>query len=165
MFKQFDEGKNILKKKLTKTNIVDFYINHSSPLIYKYNEKANSVVFGKNIPGLILFREETDEKTKALDDIMRTVSERVKPKIQVVVSDIKNDLEVKFAEYIGVKKEELPAIFIADTRKDFKKYKYTGSIVVDSFTSDLTAENIIRNFLNTLNQHLFQKNKKDQFIT
>ena len=47
---------------------------------------------------------------------------------KVVLTDIKEGMDARLAEYIGVKDSYLPTVRIADTRGDLKKYNMEGDI-------------------------------------
>lgn len=132
LFKSFDELRNDMTDPINKKNIMDFANAHSSPLVMKFDDKAAQLIFGKNVPGLILYRDEKAENVKELEEVIRKVAEQVKGKLQVCVTDIKEGLQSRLAEYIGVKKEDLPTVRIADTKQDLKKYNFEGKIEVDA---------------------------------
>lgn len=132
LFKKFDEKRNDLKGEITKEKINEFIKSHSTPLVMKFDDKCAQVIFGKNQPGLFLYRDKNSEKSKEYEEIMRKVAEKVKGKLQVVVSDIKEGLESRLADYVGVKSEDLPSVRIADTRVDLKKYIMQGEITVEN---------------------------------
>lgn len=135
LFKQFDEGKNVLTENFTKENIEKFITAHSSPLVMKFDDKAAQLIFGKNKPAIILYRDKNSEKTPEYDAIMKEVAPELNGKLQAVVTGIKDGFEQRLAEYIGVKDADLPTVRIADTSKDLKKYNMEGEI---------TKENILK---------------------
>ena len=132
LFKQFDELRNDFTGEFSKKAIIDFTYAHSSPLLMKFDDKAARLMFGKNVPGIILYRDDNDKNKKELEEVMRKVAEKVKPKLQVAVTDIKEGLAARLAEYIGIKKEDLPTVRIADTSVDLKKYNLEGKITVEN---------------------------------
>lgn len=133
LFKKFDEGRNDLTENITEEKINEFINAHSSPLVMKFDDKAAQLIFGKNQPALVLYRDKNSEKTAELDKIMTEYAPEITGKLQVVITDIKEGLESRLAEYIGVKAEDLPTVRIHDTRVDLKKYNLVG---------DITKENI-----------------------
>lgn len=132
LFKKFDEGRNDLTENITEEKINEFINAHSSPLIMKFDDKAAQLIFGKNQPALVLYRDKNSEKTAELDKIMTEYAPEVVGKLQVVITDIKEGLESRLAEYIGVKEEDLPTVRIHDTRVDLKKYNLVGDITKES---------------------------------
>ena len=67
LFKKFDEGRNDLTE-VTEAKITEFINAHSTPLIMKFDDKCAQVIFGKNQPGLFLYRDKNSEKTAELDN-------------------------------------------------------------------------------------------------
>ncbi|MCQ2815781.1 MAG: thioredoxin domain-containing protein [archaeon] len=132
LYKQFDELKNVMTEKISKKSLVDFANAHSTPLVMKFDDKAAQLMFGKNVPGIILYRDEKAANAKDLDEIMRKAAEKIKGKLQVSTTDIKEGLQARLAEYIGVKAADLPTVRIADTKVDLKKYNMEGEITVDN---------------------------------
>ena len=59
---------------------------------------------------------------------MEVIAEKVGTKLKVVMTEIKEGMGMRVAEYIGVKKENLPSVRIIDTRKDIKTYIMEGDI-------------------------------------
>ena len=63
---------------------------------------------------------------------MTEISEKIKNKIVVVMTDIKEGIASRLAEYCGIKEKDLPVLTILDTRNEFKKYKLKGEISYDN---------------------------------
>ena len=126
LFKNFDE-----KNELTdiKEKAIDEFIDkYSSPKIMKFDEKAAQIIFGKSLLAIMLYASEKSEKLGEYEKLMISVSEKLKGKLKVVPTDIKEGMAARLAEYIGIKENELPPVRIADTRNDFKKYNMEGEI-------------------------------------
>jgi len=135
LFKKFDEGKNTLTQEFTEESLGDFIRAHSSPLVMKFDEKSAQVIFGKNVPGIFLYRDKNSENSAALDEMMTRVAQNVQGKIQVVITGITDGLETRLAEYIGITAADLPTVRIHDTRNDLKKYNMEGSITEENVMS------------------------------
>ena len=127
LFKNFDEKRNDLTEGLTEKNIEDFIAQHSSPKVMVFNDKAAQLIFGKNVPGIILYADPNSEKFQSYRDLMAKVAEKTKG-IQVIVTGIKGGMAERLAEFIGIKDSDLPSVRIADTTVDFKKYNMEGEI-------------------------------------
>ena len=154
LFKKFDEGRNDFTQELTDLGLEEFIKANSSPLVMKFDEKCAQLIFGKATPGIFLYRDNNSENTAELDKIMSTVAGKVKGKLQVITTDIKEGLEVRLAEYIGITSEDLPTVRIHDTRVDLKKYSMEGAI---------TEENIMR-FVEDWEQGKLRPHLKSQEI-
>jgi protein disulfide-isomerase A1 len=135
LFKKFDEGRNDFKDAITEDALKSFITANSSPLTMKFDEKCAQLVFGKATPGLFFYRDNNAEKTAEQDAILSSVAKKVKGKIQVVITDIKEGLETRLAEYVGVTAADLPSVRIHDTRVDLKKFNMEG---------DITEENVLK---------------------
>ena len=61
-------------------------------------------------------------------NIMVEVSEKINRKLAVIITDIKEGIAVRLADYVGIKEKDLPLVSILDTRKDFKKYNMDDEI-------------------------------------
>jgi protein disulfide-isomerase A1 len=135
IFKKFDEGRNDLAKGYNLSAFKDFIDNKTVPTIMKFDEKCAQHVFGKSNPGLFLYYDKNSENAAALEAILKEVAEKVKGHIQVISTGIKEGLETRLAEYIGVTQADLPTVRIADTKTELKKYTMSG---------DVTSENILK---------------------
>ncbi len=134
LFKNFDEGKRELIEVKEKA-IDDFIDKYSSPKVMKFDEKAAQIIFGKSLPAIMLYASEKSDKWGDYEKLMRSVSDKLKGKLKVVLTDIKEGMAARLAEYIGVKDKDLPSVRIADTRQDLKKYNMDG---------DINEENILK---------------------
>jgi len=94
----------------------------------KFDEKCAQHIFGKNQPAIFLYRDKNSEQTERLDSLFSTLAKKLKGKIQFVITDIKEGLETRLAEYIGITAKDLPTVRIADSRNDLLKYNMQGEI-------------------------------------
>ena len=129
LYKKFDEKKNEYTGTITDKNIEDFVNKFGSPKVMKFDEKTAQIIFGKGLPAIILYASEKSEKNSEYKDLLKSVSEKIEGKLKVVLTDIKEGMAERLAEFIGIKEEDLPSVRIADTRNnDFKKYNMQGEI-------------------------------------
>jgi len=139
LFKKFDEGRNDYTAEVTEEALNAFISAHSSPLVMKFDEKSAQLIFGKATPGLFLYRDSNSEQTAEFDKLLTNIARNLKGKLQVVLTDVKEGLETRLAEYIGITAKDLPSVRIHDTRTDLKKYTMTGDITeenINKFVSD-----------------------------
>ena len=127
IYKEYEEQIE-LTEDLNANHIKDFITRRSGPKIMKFNEQASQLIFGENQPGLFLYVDPNYKHYNSLKKIFQKIADQVKDKIQVVITGVKEGLETKLAEYIGVSENELPCVKIADTRNDIKKYNMEGEI-------------------------------------
>lgn len=135
IFKKFDEGRNDLSSVFTAETLKAFIDGNSTPTVMKFDEKCAQHIFGKASPAIFLYRDKNSESTPALDSLFTSIAKINKGKIQFVITDIKEGLETRLAEYIGVTSADLPSVRIADTRQDLLKYNMAGEITNTSITN------------------------------
>jgi len=133
LFKKFDEGRNDLLQ-FDEASLKSFVLANSSPLVMSFDEKCAQLIFGKSVAGLFLYRDRNSEKASEQEAVLKSVAAKLRGKIQVVITDIKEGLETRLAEYIGITAADLPSVRIHDTRSDLKKYTMEG---------DITEENVL----------------------
>jgi protein disulfide-isomerase A1 len=134
LFKKFDEGRSNFVGELTETAVKSFIDVNSRPLAMKFNDKTAQLIFANNTPALILYRSEKAENTPELDRILKNVANKFKGKLQIVTTDIKQGLELRLADFIGVYSIDLPTIRLADTRTELKKYNFQGEMTEEHIT-------------------------------
>ena len=127
LFKNFDEGKRELTE-IKEKAIDEFIDKFSAPKVMKFDEKAAQIIFGKALPAIMLYASEKSEKWGEYEKLMKSVSDKLNGKLKVVLTDIKEGMAARLAEYIGIKESDLPSVRIADTRADLKKYNMEGEI-------------------------------------
>jgi protein disulfide-isomerase A1 len=135
IFKKFDEGRNDLTEAFTNEKLKTFLDGNTTPTVMKFDEKCAQHIFGKSQPAIFLYRDKNSENTEKLDQLFTAIAKKVKGKIQAVITDIKEGLETRLAEYIGVTSKDLPTVRIADTRNDLLKFNMQGEI---------TEENVLK---------------------
>ena len=126
IFKKFDEKRNDLET-VKEKELNDFLEKYSQKRVGTFDDKTTERVFGKNQPALVYFGEKGDKWNEA-EKIMEKIADKVGGKLKVVMSEIKEGMAKRIAEYIGIKNENLPSVRILYTRRDIKKYIMEGSI-------------------------------------
>ena len=131
LFKHFDEKKVELKN-FNKKKIIDFIQENALPKVMLFNDRSAQYIFQKKHPALILFEEKDSEDWNYYGNIMAQISDKIKGKIVIVMTDISEGISSRLADYVGIKEKDLPLVSILDTRKDFKKYIMKGDINYDN---------------------------------
>ena len=131
LFKHFDEKKNELKKIDIET-INEFVKKYALPKVMVFNDKSVQFIFQKKNPAIVLYADNKSSYWNKYGNIMIEISEKINRKLAVVLTDIKEGISVKLAEYVGIKEKDLPLVSILDTRKDFKKYIMNKDINVQN---------------------------------
>ena len=126
LFKKFDEKRNDLEK-VKEKELNDFVSQYSLKKVGSFDDKTTELVFGKNKPAIVYFGKKGDKWNDA-EKVLEKVADKVGPEIKCVMTEIESGMGKRIAEYIGLKKEELPSVRILDTRKDMKKYIMSGEI-------------------------------------
>lgn len=131
LFKHYDEKKNELKN-ISIENINEFVKKYALPKVMVFNDKSVQFIFQKKNPALILYADNKSMNWNKYGNIMHEVSEKINRKLVVILTDIKEGIAVRLADYVGIKEKDLPLVSILDTRKEFKKYNMDGAINVEN---------------------------------
>ena len=126
LFKKFDEKRNDLEN-VKEKELNEFLEKYSQKRVGSFDDKTTEKVFGKNKPAIVYFGEKGDKWNEA-EKLMEKIFEKAGSKLKVVMSEIDSGMGKRIAEYIGLKKEDLPAVWILDTRSEMKKYIMQGPI-------------------------------------
>ena len=127
LFKKFDEKRNDLEK-VTQKGLDEFVDKYSQRRVSSFDDKTIQSVFAKNAPAIVYFGEKGDKWNEA-EKVLESVAEKISGKLRIVMTEIKEGMAQRVAEYVGVKQEDLPTLRILDTRKDLKKYIMEGEVV------------------------------------
>lgn len=136
LFKKFDEGRNDLTS-FDEDSLKNFVKSESTPLIMPFDKNIGNLIFGENIGGIFLYRDQFKEGSEKLDAIFKSAARKLKGKIQAVITDIDNDEEQELAKWVGVNIVDLPLVRIHAPKEHYTKYIMTG---------DITEENILAFF-------------------
>jgi protein disulfide-isomerase A1 len=150
LFKQFDEGKSVFSEEWSNEALESFIKANSNPSFFVFDDSTIEPIFGEKNPALFLFRDNNAEKTPELDKIFKELSSGdLKGKILFSLSDVKEGIQKRLADFVGVTDQDLPSVFIVNPQAELQKYKLEG---------DITAENIEKLFNNwkagALKRHL-----------
>jgi len=103
------------------------------PKVMMFNDKAVQYIFQKKNPAVILYADKKSVNWNKYGNIMIEISEKLNRKLAVVITDIKEGISSRLAEYVGIKENDLPLVSILDTRKDdLKKYNMDNEISVEN---------------------------------
>ena len=121
IYKDFDEKRNEISG-FKEKDLSEFVRIKSQKRVSTFDDKTTQIVFGENQPAITYFGEKGekwDEAEKLLEKLADKIMEK---KLKVTMTEIKDGMGKRIAEYIGVKKADLPSIRILDTRGQLKKY-------------------------------------------
>lgn len=134
LFKNFDEGRNILTNYSSLEEIYEFIETSATKLVSSFDESTAEFIFGRSNSAVFLYWDE--EKHESLKNVLDQVAPKFREKkIYFVTSGIQEELEQKLAEYVGVKQEHLPVVKIHQVKNnDVLKYTLLKPITVDNLT-------------------------------
>ena len=131
LYKHFDEKKNELKN-INIESINEFVKKYALPKVMIFNDRSVQFIFQKKNPALVLYADNKSVNWNKYGNILIEVSEKINRKLSVILTDIKEGIAVRLAEYVGIKERDLPLVSILDTRNDFKKYNMDEEINVEN---------------------------------
>ena len=153
LYKHFDEKKLELRN-FNKKKILDFIYQNALPKVMVFNDKSAQYIFQKKHPALVLFCNNETQNWNHYGNIMTQVGEKIKGKIVLVMTDIKEGIASRLADYVGIGRKDLPLISLLDTRKDFKKYNMNKN-------KEINSENII-NFIKDWEDNKLKRTLKSE---
>lgn len=135
LYKQYDNLRDVYDGNLqNETQIKKFIKEKSQRIVMEFNQEAAEVVFGGGHDAVILFRN--SKKHKALDSILKEVAPNIKDKVKIVTCDLKSSMNIEFAQFLGVSKEDLPMVKLVSVKEDYvRKYTLRGEITSDNLMS------------------------------
>ena len=121
LYKKFDEKRNEISG-FKEKELSQFVTMKSQKRVSTFDDKTTQIVFGDNQPTITYFGEKGDKWNEAEKLLEKIADKAMEKKLKVTMTEIKEGMGKRIAEYIGVKKEDLPSIRILDTRRELKKY-------------------------------------------
>ena len=121
LYKKFDEKRNELSG-FKEKDLSDFVAVKSQKRVSTFDDKTTQIVFGDNQPTICYFGEKGEKWDEAEKLLEKIADKAIEKKLKVTMTEIKEGMGKRIADYIGVKKADLPSIRIIDTRKEMKKY-------------------------------------------
>ena len=121
LYKDFDEKRDEISG-FNEKDLSDFVEIKSQKRVSTFDDKTTDIVFGKNQPTICYFGEKGDKWDEAEKLLEKIAPKALEKKLKVTMTEIKDGMGKRIAEYIGVKKADIPSIRIIDTRREIKKY-------------------------------------------
>ena len=87
-------------KKFVDENLIDH--------VSTFNERAATLIFGRHVPALFFYRIKGSEFEKKIDEIVSSVAEELKGKIQIIITDVQEGIEQKLGENFNITVNDLP---------------------------------------------------------
>ena len=122
LFKNFDERRNEISN-FNEQTLNEFIEIKTQKRVSNFDDKTTNLIFGKSHPTITYFGYKGKQWDLAEILMEKIVDKAMEKNLKVTMSEIKEGMGKKIAEFIGLKKSELPSIRIIDTRgKEVKKY-------------------------------------------
>ena len=152
LYKNFDERRNEISNFDEKT-LNDFIQLKTQKRVSDLDDKMVKIIFGKNQPTIIYFGEKGKQLKEAEKLMEKIAGYALEKNLKVTMTDFNEGIGKRIAEFIGLKKYELPTIIIIDTReKEMKKY---------IMEKEINEENIIQ-FISGWEKGILKRHLKTQ---
>jgi hypothetical protein len=96
----------------------------------KFNEELVNEIFMKQKTAIILFRNEYENKTMYLEQVIPMLAQQEKD-LTWIVTDLSGKHELKLAKLMSVNFDTLPTLRILDFSTGFKRYELGGTLSTD----------------------------------
>lgn len=136
LFRKFDESPLAFSGTLSSGAVVSWMQDSSVPTLIDFSEDYIEPIFGQRKPAIILFRNQEDANSD-FSKVFAEAANKLKGKIIFVVSGIKDGIQHRLADFIGVDDTQVPTLRILHPGENMKKFTYAGStksITVDDVT-------------------------------
>jgi protein disulfide-isomerase A1 len=146
LFKNFDELRNDFDGELTENAFENFTDVYAIPIAGRFTERSIDVIFDKNRVGLFYVRSDDSAKDVEYDEVLKRIGPAYRNQFVFVISDIKDELEDRLAEYFGITEKDLPHLRIVNVINEEEIKNYT-------FDKDLNQDNLekfLQDFLNNI---------------
>ncbi len=138
-FRNFETAENVYSGAADKEALQAFVKPLMVPTVFEFGEDEIEAIFGQQQNTLFLFRSAEKDKDAKFMATFEEAAKANKGKILFAYSDIKDGIQQRLAEFMGLTEEQLP-IMRAITPADMKKYQS------ETKPADLTVE-IITQFV------------------
>ena len=138
LFKQFDEGQNVLSGSLTDNEMIEFIKLHKYPLVPEFDQPTAQRIFGENKNAILLFKS-NDQQNGQNEEAFRALGTELKGRLIFSIVDVESPLGTRVADYLGVTKNDVPTVRIVQPEGELHKYLLEGEITSESlrkFTDD-----------------------------
>jgi protein disulfide-isomerase A1 len=134
LFRKFDESPLTYNGDVEVSEIVNWATKSSVPTVIEFSEDYIEPIFGEKKDTIILFRN-AEDATSDFSKAFEKAAAEFKGQLLFVNSGIKDGIQARLAEFIGVGAESVPTIRVLKPSDQMKKFAYSGdvkSLTVDS---------------------------------
>lgn len=137
VYRDFDEPVVVHNKGLNKSAINEFVNSASVPTLIEFSDEYIEPIFQNQKPALFLFIDKDSEEQQQLVEVFRKAANSAKGRIFFAHSGIKEGIQQRLAEFVGVNTEHLPRLMIVGfTSQGVDKFVYDGGV------NGLTSEEV-----------------------
>lgn len=146
VFRKFDEPFVVFTGEVTSESIHEFVSKSSVPSLIEFSDQYIEPIFQQQKPALFLFINKGDSEHAKILDTFTAASKELKGKIFFSHSGIKDGIQQRLAEFVGVTDKDLPRIMIVGfTQGGVDKFVYSGNVKevtvddIDKFITGFTS--------------------------
>jgi protein disulfide-isomerase A1 len=143
LFRKFDQPTVVFNGEFKKETLKEFLDANSVPTLIEFSDEYVDAIFSQQKSALFLFRDVKSEKGAALEKQFGEIAKDHKGKILFSVSDVKEGIQNRLSEYVGVPENKMPLLMIvAPGPEGISKYMFEtpleslSSAVVGEFLQD-----------------------------
>jgi len=156
LFRKFDQSPLVFSGNWETTPIVDWLVGGSVPTLIDFSEDYIEPIFGQKKTALFLFRNKEDSSA-AWNKVFSDAASQLKGEVLFVESGIKEGIQQRLGEFVGVEESNLPYILLLDPANNMKKFRYTESV------KDITVDSL-KSFINDFKSGTIKPFLKSQDI-
>lgn len=129
VYRDFDEPVVVHSGDFTKSAIADFVSSSSVPTLIEFSDEFIEPIFQNQKPAVFLFADKKNDDHKKLIDTLGEAANAGKGRIFFVHSGVKDGIQSRLAEFVGVTEADLPRLMIVGFNpQGIDKYKWEGDI-------------------------------------
>lgn len=144
IIKHFDEKKNVYEGALNEEELKAFIEVNTVPIVSNFDDKIAEYVFGRNKTVLILFRNKDIADQVQLEEEFKKVAPKFKGKVHFSITDIKDEIQHRLAEYYGIVEKDLPQVRITEVKSDEDVVNF---LLLDTI-NEVNIEQFVQDYLN-----------------
>ena len=146
VFRKFDEPTVVHGGALTQAEISSFVSKSSVPSLIEFADQYIEPIFQQQKPALFLFVNKGDSEHAKILDVFGSASKQLKGRIFFSHSGIKDGIQQRLAEFVGVTDKDLPRLMIVGFGEGGgDKFIYSGKLAevtvedIDKFITGYTS--------------------------
>jgi len=135
IFRQFDEPTVVYSGDVNVGSLKSWISDSSVPTLIEFSDEYIEPIFQQQQPAAFLFIEKTKDEHKKLLDAFESAATTGKGKILYAHSGVKDGIQQRLAEFVGVESSDLPRLMVIGFNQEgVDKFVYDGDI--NALTAD-----------------------------